>query len=160
MNRIDRNKILIRYLINSGVAKNQREIGALLGYKNESAFSQVINEKVGYPKNFIPKMRELCPDLNRDWLLYGEGEMLKSPKSASVSVVGNDNAVNNSNCQISHGNTANGALDSLQAENTALRKEIAELRSALLDLTRQNQRLMDKLLSLMDGPNTSATARQ
>jgi len=78
----------------------------------------------------------------------------------SVSVTGNDNAVNNSNCQISHGNTANGALDSLQAENTALRKEIAELRSALLDLTRQNQRLMDKLLSLMDGPNTSATARQ
>ena len=108
----------------------------------------------------IDKISMIFPEINTVWLRTGEGEMLKSPKSASVSVVGNDNAVNNSNCQISRGNTANGALDSLQAENTALRKEIAELRSALLDLTRQNQRLMDKLLSLMDGPNTSTTAGQ
>lgn len=150
MNRIDRNKILIRHLINNGVAKNQREIGTLLGYKNESAFSQVINEKVGYPKNFMSKMLDLCPDLNRDWLLYGVGEMLKSAKPAPLSVTGNDNAVNNSNCQISHNSAERGVLDSLQAENTALRKEISELRTALLELTRQNQKLTDKLLSLMD----------
>ncbi len=75
--------------------------------------------------------------------------------AASLSVTGNDNAVNNSNCQISHNSAERGVLDSLQAENTALRKEISELRSALLELTRQNQKLTDKLLSLMD-----ATTRQ
>lgn len=130
----------------------ERSCGLSTGY--------ITSMRKGFGAEKLNNVLIAYPDLNRDWLLYGEGEMLKSPKPASVSVVGNDNAVNNSNCKISHGGTASSVVDSLQAENTDLRKEIAELRSALLDLTRQNQRLTDKLLSLMDGPNTSATARQ
>lgn len=106
-------------------------------------------------KSTIDKISMVFPEVNTIWLRTGEGEMLKSAKPAPLSVTGNDNAVNNSNCQISHNSAERGVLDSLQAENTALRKEISELRTALLDLTRQNQKLTDKLLSLMD-----ATARQ
>lgn len=78
MNRVIRNKILVNYLIENGVAKNQRDLGAKMGYTNESAFSQVINEKVPTPKDFIAKLKTLLPTLNDDWLLYGEGTMLKT----------------------------------------------------------------------------------
>ncbi len=86
-------------------------------------------------RSTVDKISIVFPDLNTVWLLTGEGEMLKSGTPATVSVTGNGNAVNNSNCKISrveHDNADSGTLDSLQAENATLRKENAELRSALL----------------------------
>ena len=76
MNRIDRNKILVRYIVSSGLASSQKDLGLKLGYRSESAFSQVINEKVDYPKDFIERLQRIIPALNVDWLLTGEGEML------------------------------------------------------------------------------------
>ena len=84
MNRIIRNKILVNYIINEGIAKNQRELGTMMGYKSDSAFSQVINEKVQEPKEFISKLKQFVPDLNEDWLISGEGEMLKVPATLTV----------------------------------------------------------------------------
>lgn len=76
MNRIDRNKILVRHIVSSGLASSQKDLGLKLGYSSESAFSQVINEKVDYPKDFIERLQRIIPALNVDWLLTGEGEML------------------------------------------------------------------------------------
>lgn len=76
MNRIDRNKTLVRHILNCGIASSQKDLGVKLGYANESSFSQIINEKVPYPKNFIERITAIVPDLNTDWLLTGEGEML------------------------------------------------------------------------------------
>lgn len=76
MNRIDRNKTLVRHILNCGIASSQKDLGAKLGYANESSFSQIINEKVPYPKNFIERLTSILPELNVNWLLYGEGEML------------------------------------------------------------------------------------
>lgn len=76
MNRIDRNKILVRHIVSSGLASSQKDLGLKLGYSSESAFSQVINEKVEYPKDFIERLKRIIPTLNIDWLLTGEGEML------------------------------------------------------------------------------------
>lgn len=53
---IERIKLAIKWLIGNGVAKNQKEIGYLLGYKNESSFSQVINGKVPLPNDFIDRL--------------------------------------------------------------------------------------------------------
>jgi len=47
-----------------------------LGYSNESSFSQIINEKVKEPKDFIHKIKRLVPGLNTEWLQTGEGEMI------------------------------------------------------------------------------------
>lgn len=77
MTRIDRNKALVRYIIRMGVAASQKELGVKLGYENESYFSQIINEKVDTPKDFINKLKEIVSDLNIDWLITGNGEMLK-----------------------------------------------------------------------------------
>ncbi|MCM1219048.1 MAG: hypothetical protein NC548_31590 [Lachnospiraceae bacterium] len=76
MDKIDRYKILIRYLVSIGVAANQQELGTKVGYNNASAFSQVLNGKTTEPKNFMSKLKNLCPNLNLDWLETGEGNML------------------------------------------------------------------------------------
>lgn len=100
MNKINRFKILITYIIQSGLAENQKDLGNKLGYSNESSFSQIINNKVNTPKNFINRIKSIVPQLNEDWLLYGEGEMLKTGINQEVNgdhntaVAGNNNTVN------------------------------------------------------------------
>lgn len=69
----------------SGRVKNQKDLGEKLGYSNESSFSQVINEKVSEPKDFIPKLKQVFPELNANWLLTGEGEMLNPPAATMTS---------------------------------------------------------------------------
>ena len=79
MSRVMRNKTLVRHLAKSGIVKNQRDLGEKMGYNNESAFSQVINEKVIEPKDFIAKLKTIEPNLNENWLRTGVGEMLIKP---------------------------------------------------------------------------------
>lgn len=76
MNKIDRYKILIRYAVKNGIADSQKDLGYKLGYKNESSFSQIINEKVSEPKDFIQRLKNLIPSLNERWLLTGQDTML------------------------------------------------------------------------------------
>lgn len=76
MNRVFRNKIVIEHLIAEGVIKNQRDLGIKMGYTNESAFSQVINEKVATPKDFTSKLKIIMPNLNEEWLINGTGSMI------------------------------------------------------------------------------------
>ena len=52
MNRIIRNKILVQEIINRGICSSQKELGVLLGYENESYFSQIMTG-LKTPKNFI-----------------------------------------------------------------------------------------------------------
>lgn len=75
MNELDRVKIVIQHLISSGLSDSQKGIGSLLGYTNESSFSQIINGKVKTPKNFINKLKSITPNLNEDWLITGKGNM-------------------------------------------------------------------------------------
>lgn len=76
MTKIDRYKILVRYLISVGMATSQKDLGTKLGYNNESAFSQVINGKTVEPKNFTEKLKNLVPNLSLEWLEAGTGTMI------------------------------------------------------------------------------------
>ena len=76
MNSIDRKKILIRHIIKSGAVTSQKQLGHKMGYNNESYFSQIINEKVDAPKDFIPKLKSIYPFFREEWLENGEGKML------------------------------------------------------------------------------------
>ena len=78
MTRIDRNKALVRHIVRMGVVASQKELGVKMGYENESYFSQIINEKVETPKDFISKLKSIVPDLNVEWLETGHGNMLTS----------------------------------------------------------------------------------
>lgn len=75
MSKIDRYKILIRKMIQLGIIASQKDLGRKLGYSNESSFSQIINQKVAEPKDFVERIKSLYPELNTDWLLFGEGDI-------------------------------------------------------------------------------------
>ena len=55
---------------------NQKSLGELLGYKNESYFSQIINNKVPLPEDFISKIKSLDENISERWIIDGAGEML------------------------------------------------------------------------------------
>lgn len=136
MNRLDRYKILINHLKSLGVIESQQDLGRKMGYKNPSAFSQVINGKASEPKLFIQKLKEIYPPLNSEWLINGEGEMLK----------GNNNV-------IQYGSNVNTNGDNNHIEQSALLDkalgEISELRKALVAALQVNQRQAERLLDIL-----------
>lgn len=69
-------KKVIKHLIGIGAASTQKELGVLMGYKTESGFSQVINNKVALPDGFIDRLCSFDSKLSRDWIENGNGEML------------------------------------------------------------------------------------
>ena len=53
-----------------------------------------ISQKSGFSANSIEKIAIACPDLNLDWLITGNGEMLKSEASTISTPPNNNNAIN------------------------------------------------------------------
>ena len=79
----DRIKDAIKWLIGNGVAANQAELGKLMGYTNESAFSKVVNGKVSLPSSFTYKLCKLDKSrtLNETWVSEGWGQMIDKSRS-------------------------------------------------------------------------------
>ena len=138
MNRIDRYKILVRYIVSNGLASSQKDLGRKMGYNNESAFSQIINEKVSCPKDFSQKLKAIVPDLNLDWLETGVGDMLGRTINQEIagdnntSVAGNSNNINNSA-------TMEKAIN-----------EISEMRKLIQEQVRNNQEQFDRFMSVIE----------
>ena len=82
MDVYQRIKLAVKWLVGNGIAANQKEVGKLLGYKNESSFSQVINGKVPLPGGFVDRLCELSSVLNPYWILEEKGDMLKKDNEA------------------------------------------------------------------------------
>lgn len=64
------------FLIFSKSALDKRDLAQKLGY-NVSSFSQIINGRVPVSDKFIERLLEFAPDINDQWLLLGEGDMLQ-----------------------------------------------------------------------------------
>lgn len=84
------------------------------------------------------------PELNRDWLLYGEGEMLKS----SVSIENGDNStqVIGDGNHVSTPSTLDKALDEIAAQ----RKLVEKSQELIQEQIRINKEQTDKFLSIID----------
>lgn len=76
MTELQRIKIAVKTLISLGVAKNQEEIGKLLGYTNKSSFSQVLSGTVSLPTDFIDRLCKLDIRINKEWVKTGDGDIL------------------------------------------------------------------------------------
>jgi len=132
MSETERIKKAIKWLIGSGIAKTQEGIGLLIGYSNKSAFSQVVNNPDKRPEDFITRICSLNNTLNKDWLLTGEGSMLKttdqpvSQESAGATQTETD--LNNSN-------TMKKYLDQVLRQN----EELIRQNGVLLDLFREER---------------------
>lgn len=68
---------IVNYLIYSKVALDKTDLSKKLGY-NASSFSQIINERVPLTDRFINRLMEFAPNIDKNWLLTGEGTMLKT----------------------------------------------------------------------------------
>lgn len=134
MEKVDRYKLLIRYLIGKGLASSQKGVGILLGYTNESTFSQLINGKIPTPKEFNNKLKEIEPALSIDWLEAGEGDMLVSDANGNnnTSVAGNNNTINGSSI-------LEKALD-----------ELTEMRKLFQEQVHNNHEQFDRLVSVIE----------
>lgn len=87
MGEIKRIKKVINWLIYNEVAENERELSEILGY-TKSSFSQIVNGRVPLAEKFVKKLCSLDDNINKVWVLKGEGEMfLNNPNGEnSVSV--------------------------------------------------------------------------
>lgn len=83
MKQIERIRIVVTHLLSRGVATSQKGLGAILGYNNESSFSQILNGKVSIPKNFINRLAALDDDIREGWIESEDGLMLKSMETNS-----------------------------------------------------------------------------
>lgn len=79
----ERIKDAIKWLIGNGVAPNQAELGKLMGYTNETAFSKVVNGKVSLPSGFTYKLCKLDKNriLNETWVSEGWGPMIDKSRA-------------------------------------------------------------------------------
>ncbi len=73
MDLYDRIKIVIQLLIGYKVADNQEGVGVLLGYKNKSYFSQIINGKTPLPNKFLENLANLDNRISGKWLIHNQG---------------------------------------------------------------------------------------
>lgn len=79
MEKTNRFKTIVLYLIGEGTITSQKDLADKLGYP-ATTLSQIINGKMGTSNKFVAKLKQLQPDINEDWLLTGEGDMLLTEK--------------------------------------------------------------------------------
>ena len=60
-------KFLIKHIVGRGIAKNQEDLGRMLGIDNKSYLSQLVNCARPNGK-FIESLVNLVPDFNKEWL--------------------------------------------------------------------------------------------
>lgn len=67
---------VIDWLIFEKKAKTRKDLAKKMGY-TESSISQILNQKVPLSERFINNLSIIDERINSDWLLTGDGEMLK-----------------------------------------------------------------------------------
>ena len=138
MNEVDRLKMLVRHLIRAGVAADQKTLGKLLGYENESYFSQIINHKVPTPKDFLDKLKSLDDSINTIWITTGEGNMLNTQNTTQINTSG-DNIQGNSITINKRDGDAHDMIMSLIAQLSTNQQQISK-----------NQEQIDRLITLIE----------
>lgn len=121
----DRLLIYIKYL-GIGQSKFEKLCGLSNGYIN--------NSKGNFGSVKLEDILRSCPDLNRSWLLYGEGEMLNTGVTQEVTGDGNTSVAGNWN----NVNTTEVIVKALA--------EIEEHRKLLMKKDEQ----MDRLISVIE----------
>ena len=112
-------KILIDDLKKSKKVYSQAEFAEIVGI-SRTQFSEIVTGKRKLSDKAIHKIVTAIPEINKDWLLTGEGEMLKShiaiAESHSISSAGEEIKENNINVN------ANETIAMLVSELSAQRK--------------------------------------
>lgn len=143
MEKTNRFKTLVLYLIGEGVINSQKELADKLDYP-ATTLSQIINGRIGTSEKFIARIKHLQPNLNENWLLTGEGEMLLS-QGQTQHVSGTSNITQ----QNHHGNntvsTDDRLLSILEEQGHQLTTSQAQLTTAQEQITQLLTIISNKL---------------
>lgn len=115
---------------NIAISRFEKEAGLSNGYFNQVKKRPSLDKLESIGKAF--------PDLNKDWLLTGEGEMLNVPLQSG----------HGNNQQNAHGTGITQTLTP-SANEAALINEISEMRKLIAEQTRNNQDQFNKFMELL-----------
>lgn len=138
----DRVKLVIKWLIGTGVAKNQESIGRLLGYSNKSSFSQILNNKVPLPNDFIDRLCILNGNINKVWIEEEVGNMI-ADISTPISPI-NENRFVPSTVSNQSDTIALRLMDKLDEKDNI----ISEKEAKIEELLKENGRLEERIRQL------------
>lgn len=113
----------------------KKEFAELLGHAYPQNYSNYLKGKSNLSIKMLKSIKEHNSNINTDWLLYGEGQMLTGRSSVnSQNITNNDGTIsqisnNGDNTTINNSNE----LGILKNEVVHLRKEIEHLKKSLED---------------------------
>jgi transcriptional regulator with XRE-family HTH domain len=120
MTENERFKEVLNYLIRGKKIRNQQEFTEKVG-SNKTTISQIKNGEIKIPNNLFEKITHAFPFISFDWLLTGEGEMLKQECQEQKNDPTNENFLkflHEENKEL------NKKIWELEAENEQLRKRL------------------------------------
>jgi|GEM_PF-2286816 len=133
---------VIKWLIFSGFGENEKDIAELLGY-TKSSFSQIMNEKVPLSDRFLDKIQELEPNINREWIETGKGNMIEIYANN-----GNNNRLN-SGAKINIGKN-NEKIETLKNNLTECKAQLKEYKALLNEKDTTVKALMEQQTKLIE----------
>lgn len=89
----------------------------------------VKNIKNGLGRQKLNDVLNAFPEISREWLILGTGEMLRTPQN-SVNILNGDNNTNNGQISVLESN-----VEQLKNENEVLKAENGQLKSQIAQLT-------------------------
>jgi hypothetical protein len=89
----------------------------------------VKNIKNGLGRQKLNDVLNAFPEISREWLILGTGEMLRTPQN-SINILNGDNNTNNGQISVLESN-----VEQLKSENEALKAENGQLKSQIAQLT-------------------------
>ncbi len=129
----ERLRFFIEHLKKRRVVHNFADFASEMG-KTRSVISEMINGKRVISEQFVQDIANKYPQLNMDWLLTGEGEMIKSEAQQSAK---GDNTiqVSGTNVDLRNINQSKGSNDDA--------KRIKEMEQRIAELTKDKERLQN-----------------
>lgn len=99
----------------------------------------------GFGREKLENVLSMFPELNRDWIVYGEGEMIKPNTQSHTIISGTGNINNNSiNSPIENSVFHCCNEEHASAEIEKLKKQVDELREKCNILREQNKNLINE----------------
>ena len=111
---LERLRTIINYLVFQGIIKNDTDLADKIGYKKTS-LSSILNGSVP-AKKFVERLCRFHKNLNKVWILTGEGSMLNSDgfQSNNTNSTNVNGTLENSPITVNNDKTLEKALDALR----------------------------------------------
>lgn len=146
MDRKERFNEAYTYIKGQGTIRTQGDLAKSMGTTQPNVSSALKGVEAVLTDNFLRRFNEACGDVFQiNWLLTGEGEMLRTQPSAPQPV---PYTQNNEGCEQV---TQNGDINVISAEiiGKAL-NEVSEMRKALTKALEKNQQNTDRFLAIIE----------